>query len=219
MCIKEVVSFCEYFDTLLQEKEPKKTFDTYNEFLIKAIQEYHFERDIKNIEDVKALIIREGRENGSETLKRFFYELNKFKQQKKQHRRNMMKNTRLHQQQSPHIPTIYLPKLSTSYPPLGYWVADTKDIEAQWAQHLATYHLSDKKHKRYPTMVLDTTKLQLDLKIEESVIIRDAESKDIVGVVIRNFGKDQELVEWANDIVNQSTENTKSVRVSFYKIY
>ena len=68
-------------------------------------------------------------------------------------------------------------------------------------------------------MVLDTTKLQLDLKIEESVIIKDAESKDIVGLVIRNFGKDQELVEWANDIVNQSTENTKSVRVSFYKIY
>ena len=48
------------------------------------------------------------------------------------------------------------------------------------------------------------------------MIIRDEGSKEIVGVVIRNFGKEKELVQWVNNIVNESTENSKSVRVSFY---
>ena len=30
------------------------------------------------------------------------------------------------------------------------------------------------------------------------MIIRDEGSKEIVGVVIRNFGKEKELVDWAN---------------------
>ena len=76
--------------------------------------------------------------------------------------------------------------------------------------------MSDKKHKRYPTILLDPSKLQLDLKVEESMIIRDQISKEVVGVVIRNFGKEKELIDWANKIVYQSTQYSKSVRVSFY---
>lgn len=64
--------------------------------------------------------------------------------------------------------------------------------------------MSDKKHKRYPTILLDPAKLQLDLKVEDSIIIiRDQISKEIVGVVIRNFGKEEEL------IVYRSTQYTK----------
>ena len=35
-------------------------------------------------------------------------------------------------------------------------------------------------------------------------------------MVIRNFGKEEELIDWANKIVYQSTQYTKSARVSFY---
>ena len=63
-------------------------------------------------------------------------------------------------------------------------------------------------------MLLDPSKLQLDVKPEENIIIRDNISKDIVGVVIRQFGNDSELVNWAGNISFQSTKCAKSVRVS-----
>ena len=39
-------------------------------------------------------------------------------------------------------------------------------------------------------------------------------TKDIVGVVIRKFGGDGDIVEWTMNIPKRSTEMTKSVRVS-----
>ena len=90
--------------------------------------------------------------------------------------------------------------LSPHYPPLGHWVADTKDIETKWVQHLATYHLSDKKHKRYPTMLLDPSKF---------------ESREVVGMVIRNYGNHKEFLDWASSTLKKkSTEIAHSVRVS-----
>ena len=74
--------------------------------VLKAIQQFQFETAIKKVEDVRASIIREGSENGTKTLKKFFYKLNKFKDQKKQHRRNIIKNTGLHHQHLPNIPII-----------------------------------------------------------------------------------------------------------------
>lgn len=61
-------------------------------------------------------------------------------------------------------------------------------------------------------MVVDPCQLQLDIKPTESIIIRDSNTKEVVGVMIRQFGGNNELVEWAGQVALQSTQYTKSER-------
>ncbi|KAF8456198.1 hypothetical protein BGX38DRAFT_1163203 [Terfezia claveryi] len=96
---------------------------------------------------------------------------------------------------------------------MGYWVAETPDIFKEWEGYLKTYKLADRRHGRFPTICLNTQKLQLDVSSRESVIIRDADSNDLVGVVIRNFSNDAGLLKWATEILDRSTEVAKSIRL------
>ena len=97
---------------------------------------------------------------------------------------------------------------------MGHWIADNATIYEQWIEHLQIYKLSDKRHSRYPTFLLDVNELQLDVGRNENVVICDRDTKDIVGVVIRNFGGDGDSVQWAMNILKRSMEMSKSVRVS-----
>lgn len=97
---------------------------------------------------------------------------------------------------------------------MHHWVADNPSIHQQWVDHLSTYKLSDKRHSRYPTHLIKPEKLQLDVLPHEIVIIRDLESGEVIGTVIRNFGTNQELLYWASSILKKSTDISRSVRVS-----
>ena len=97
---------------------------------------------------------------------------------------------------------------------MGHWIADNPTIYKKWIEHLQTYKLPDERHSGYPTFLLDVNELQLDVGRNESVVICDWDTKDIVGVVIRNFGGDGDLVEWATNILKRSMEMSESVRVS-----
>lgn len=108
------------------------------------------------------------------------------------------------------IKTVYFKKLKKySISSNRFWVADNTNIYTEWVQYLKIYKLSDSRHKRYPTTVVNLKKLRLDIKPEESLIIRDIVSKEVIAVVIRNFAKDADLLDWAS-----STVVNKSVRVS-----
>lgn len=216
MSIANIPSFCLYLEKLLQYKEVFLTFDLANTFLLQAIDTYQFQTPPKKVEDFRSLVIREGKENGTQVLKRFFKSMDKLLIEKKYHRRCLLKEAELQLQPttSTNIQTIYLPKLKSAYPPLGYWVADNNTILQEWEKHLQIYDLADQRHKRYTTMLVDTLQLQLDIKPTESIIIRDSDTKEVVGVVIRKFGGNKELVEWAGEVTLKSTKYTKSVRVS-----
>ena len=54
-------------------------------------------------------------------------------------------------------------------------------------------------------MVVDSSELQLDIESHQSMIIRDAATEEIVGLVIRNFVANTGILEWASDIVYHST--------------
>ena len=103
---------------------------------------------------------------------------------KRNHRRKLLVETGLHtpiQQQStttsePSIRTVYLSKLPSAYPPMECWIADNLTIYQQW--------MSDNRHSRFPIHVVDHTQLQLDILPHESIIIRDLESREVVGMVI-----------------------------------
>ncbi|KAF8423529.1 hypothetical protein EV426DRAFT_601876 [Tirmania nivea] len=110
------------------------------------------------------------------------------------------------------IRVIHLRKLNEIYLPMRYWVAKSPGIFEEWKKYLKTYKLADRRHARFPTICSNISKLQLDVSATESVIIRDADSNDLVGVVIRNFDNDEGLLKWAIGILDRSIAVAKSVR-------
>lgn len=220
MSISDIPSFCLYLDRLLEYQEEYPTFDLANTFLLEAINAYQFQTPPKTIEDFRYLVIREGKSKGTDVQKIFFKNMDRLLNEKRYHRRQLLKEAKLQQQPtfSTNIKTIFLPKLKSSYSPLGYWVADNKTILQGWEKYLQTYELADQRHKRYPTMLVDEQQLQLDIKPTESIIIRDSNTKEVVGVVIRDCSRNKELVEWAGEVVLKSTKYTKSIRVSKFSM-
>ena len=160
-------------------------------------------------------VIRYATGNCTGKVKEFFDCLKSLKSRQRQHRRNILRDTGLNIPAIP-IPTVYVRKLRTAYPPIGYWVADNVEIHDQWVKYLHTYKLSDKRHSRYPTMVVNSRELQLDVEETESAIYRDIETGEVIGVVIRNFASNPQILNWASDIVLQSTIVAKSIRVRIY---
>ena len=86
---------------------------------------------------------------------------------------------------------------------MGYWVADNVHIHHQWVEYLRTYKLSDKRHSRYTAMVVNSRELQADVEESESVIYRDMETGEVIGVIIRNFASNHQILDWASNIVRQ----------------
>ena len=125
----------------------------------------------------------------------------------------MIHETRLDGASEPAINTVFLPQLQTPYPPIGHWVADNTSIYNEWKQHLATVKLCDRMYKRYSIMVLDPTQLQLDVKSDKSIIICHKDSLKVVRVILRDYVKNKNLLEWVSRVVQKSTEVAKSVQV------
>ena len=212
------LEFFSYLETLLLNRdageEEFKSFNDINTFFVQCL--VHFRQEDYNFQQQRGEFERRVLRDGVKmegVVGNFFQKMKVLKRKKVQNRRNMIREAGLNRTQEPTIQTVYLSQLPTSYPPIGHWVADNSTIYNQWNQHLATVKLSDSRHKRYPTMEIDPTQLQLDIKSNESFIICDNDSKEVVGVVVRNFVKNKKLLSWVSEVVQKSVEVTKSVRV------
>ncbi|KAF8446951.1 hypothetical protein BGX38DRAFT_1143056 [Terfezia claveryi] len=238
MSVKEVPVFLIYFQhdietqilnvaKSLQEpsqglsQEPSRqhdmfsTFEDADTFLRKAIGRF-LKANIAQHGSFRELVIREGLHVKDGVIQSFFKLLSQLRQKRRTLRRNLLHQTGLSlgsQTTNTSIRVIYVWKLHETYPPMGYWVAESPEIFEEWEQYLKTYKLADRQHARFPTMCLNTAKLQVDIAATESVIIRDADSNDLMGVVIRNFSNDRGLVTWATEILDRSTEIAKSIRL------
>ena len=60
--------------------------------------------------------------------------------------------------------------------------------------------------------VLDREKLQFDLNPDQDAVFVDEEGH-LVMVVMRNFCKDERIVQWVNDIVLQGVQNSWNICV------
>ena len=83
MSLKEIPIFCLYLHQLLEYMESFQIFDQANEFILNAIDKYQFQFPPNNIQDFRALVIREGKENSTTSVQHFFYQLHNLKAQKK----------------------------------------------------------------------------------------------------------------------------------------
>lgn len=212
--------FTLYFHEVLSQQHQEQQHASFGEadgFLFRHLQKFQSDNSIK-VPDFRQKAIYYGKSYGSNLVKQFYHQLTILKNRNRTHRRNLLVDSGLHTFQQPPPPivirTVYLPKLPIAYPPKKHWVADNSTIFQQWNHHLATYRLSDIRHTHYPTHLVQLNQLQLDVLPCESIIIRDLESREVIGSVVRNYSNNRELLEWATGVLKQSIEINRSARVS-----
>ena len=115
------------------------------------------------------------------------------------------------------IGTVFLPSLKEEYPPSACDIFETDDVQKMWEEHRKKTNFPDTRGSWKPYHKLDPECLQYTVKEDESVIIRDSKSKEIVCMVIRNFSNNEGgILEWVNGIIEENTEIRKSVRVCVF---
>ena len=115
------------------------------------------------------------------------------------------------------VPTIQLAKKKVAYPPRGHDIYETPEARQTWEDFQAKTPYPDRRGGKTwkPLHELNPENLQHTVKADESVIIRDHSSGELIGVVIRNFSNNnQHLLDWINGIIAENTGARRSVRVS-----
>jgi len=63
-------------------------------------------------------------------------------------------------------------------------------------------------------MVLDEAELQKVVGVSESAIFKDADTGEIVAVVLRNVCGEQGVLDWVTDVIHENVGWRRNVRVS-----
>jgi len=115
------------------------------------------------------------------------------------------------------VPTYRLPRLASPYPPPHRDIYETEAIATIWRSHRTGKKHPDGRSKRTGHWMklekLDQAKLALTVGVNESAIIRDVKSNDIVAVVLRQFSGNDEILEWINGIVDENVGLRRGIRV------
>ncbi|RPA83108.1 hypothetical protein BJ508DRAFT_197603, partial [Ascobolus immersus RN42] len=115
------------------------------------------------------------------------------------------------------VRTVYLRRLPVSYPPEDTWICESKAVCNRWGKWVNDMPLPDERGKVawtrfYPTMVIDTKKLQLDVGPGENLVLRDEDTKELIGFVYSDLVKNSQILKWMNDTVSAGCDALKSVR-------
>jgi hypothetical protein len=113
------------------------------------------------------------------------------------------------------IKVVELSRLAEEYPPAGYDIYEADETYAIWDKYRKSILYPDRRFGKTwkPYHKLDPNQLQYTVAEDESVIIRDAKTKEIVCTVIRNFANKEKLLEWINSVIIENSDARKSVRV------
>ncbi|KAI1082674.1 hypothetical protein F5B20DRAFT_597631 [Whalleya microplaca] len=94
------------------------------------------------------------------------------------------------------VKVVDLPRLESPYPINDFYVAGTNKARLEWKAYWDGKPLKDPRYNhgaRRDILNLDESRLQYIVAQDESVIFRDADTKEISLVVLRNFIPDEEL--------------------------
>ena len=111
------------------------------------------------------------------------------------------------------IPVYYMDRLSTAYPPLNTWIYETDIVGEQWRYQIEQGKLADNRQSRKPLVKLDTDKLKHNVASTSNAIFRDSQTNEIIGLVLRNFVRRDDVRQWASAILDDSIKMKKSVRL------
>ncbi|RDB28016.1 hypothetical protein Hypma_002267 [Hypsizygus marmoreus] len=110
------------------------------------------------------------------------------------------------------IPVITVKALKTPFPPVGHHIATSPSIVKKWHHHLAFGKQADKRKRRLPIHLLNSSKLIADIAPTDSALLKNKKG-DIIGMVIRNFCPDEGAVAWADSIAEQAVSLRKNIRM------
>lgn len=108
---------------------------------------------------------------------------------------------------------IYVERMKTPYPTMGYYIIDSDEADTKMQSHLETGKLPDKCWKWQPILWLDKSQLQLTIGPNKNAHICDAESGKLIMVVLHNFVGQSGVLEWFYDIIEEEVRNRKNIRV------
>jgi hypothetical protein len=116
---------------------------------------------------------------------------------------------------------VYLPKLRAPYPPINHWMCESDAIYDKWSDYLKHDPRAqpDKRRPRQPIFRCDPSRLSLDIETDQSTIVYDADSKELILLVLRNFSSDPDLLSHIEGVIKQAVEMRKSIRVSHFNKY
>ena len=115
------------------------------------------------------------------------------------------------------IPTVWLNKLKEEYPPHGHDIYETEEAQKIWAKHRETTAFPDKRSTWKPFHKLDPAHLQHVVQGNQSAIIRDSTTGELIRLVMRDFtSHNVNLLNWVNGIITENNKVRKSVRVGTF---
>lgn len=110
-------------------------------------------------------------------------------------------------------PAQRLHKLTQPYPPKGLWWYERDDIFQRWHDTLMFGKQADTHKKHHPLTKVDPQKLQWTVNADQNAIICDADTGDLVLMVVQNFCPDADVLNWADSKVKEIVDYKRSVRV------
>lgn len=117
------------------------------------------------------------------------------------------------------IPSTTLSQLTAEYPPHRRDVCETEEIKTVWTEYRHGRPHPDRREAKanggsWPSMViLDETKLQKVVGEDESIIIYDSETQEVVAVVLRDVCGDPGVLEWVTGVIQENVGWRRNVRV------
>ena len=115
-----------------------------------------------------------------------------------------------------HCTVVRVKRLEEPYPPPQEWVVETPEIGEKWQQWCATHKLSDIREGYFPVHHIDAAKLQHTVKENASELIIDADTKELLAVVIRSWCAEQPVIEAIAAYIADSPNIQRNARVSVF---
>ncbi|KAI0377192.1 hypothetical protein F5Y04DRAFT_189981 [Hypomontagnella monticulosa] len=104
------------------------------------------------------------------------------------------------------VKTVYVKRLKEPYPLDGYFTAATSKAKRQWKTYWEGKRVQEpwrNKGQRREIVGFHPSRLQYVIQPEESAVFRDADTGEIVLVVLRNFVPDEDIRESMVDICKE----------------
>ncbi|KAH0602468.1 uncharacterized protein H6S33_008807 [Morchella sextelata] len=110
---------------------------------------------------------------------------------------------------------VEVTRYQTPYRPPSNWVYESEQIHDIWQDHLQLGKPKNKRLKVPPMLLLEPQYLQLDVDEDQNCIFIDSKTKEIVGLVARNWMAEdrKETLDWVNEIIIKECQIRKSIRL------